>query len=104
MPMKTVILAGGLGTRLTEETSVRPKPMVEIGGRPILWHIMNLYARHGFKDFIIACGYKGSVIKEYFANFAVHNSDLQIDLKTGQTQILNSATPDWHVTVADTGL
>lgn len=102
--MKTIILAGGLGTRLAEETSARPKPMVEIAGRPMLWHIMNIYARHGFKDFVVACGYRGDIIKEYFANFAIHNNDLQIDLKTGKTQILNSATPDWNITLADTGL
>jgi glucose-1-phosphate cytidylyltransferase len=102
--MKTVILAGGLGTRLAEETAARPKPMVEIAGRPMLWHIMNIYARHGFKDFVVACGYKGEVIKEYFANFVIHNNDLQIDLKSGQTQLLNSATPDWNIILADTGL
>jgi glucose-1-phosphate cytidylyltransferase len=78
--------------------------MVEIAGRPMLWHIMNIYAQHGYKDFIVACGYRGDVIKEYFANFAIHNSDLHIDLKTGHTQILNSAAPDWNVTLADTGL
>jgi glucose-1-phosphate cytidylyltransferase len=102
--MKTVILAGGLGTRLAEETSVRPKPMVEIAGRPMLWHIMNIYACHGFKEFIIACGYKGDVIKEYFANFSIHNNDLRIELKTGETELLNSATPDWNIILADTGL
>lgn len=102
--MKTVILAGGFGTRLSEETSARPKPMVEIAGRPMLWHIMNIYARHGFKDFVVACGYKGDIIKEYFANFTIHNNDLQIDLRTGKTQLLNSTAPDWNITLADTGL
>src|SRR5713101_5882173 len=82
--MKTVILAGGLGTRLAEETTVRPKPMVEIGGKPILWHIMNIYSAHGYKDFIVACGYKAEIIKEYFSNFMLHNSDLQFDFKTGR--------------------
>jgi len=102
--MKTVILAGGFGTRLSEETSARPKPMVEIAGRPMLWHIMSIYAHHGFRNFVVACGYKGDVIKEYFANFAIHNNDLQIDLKTGKTELLNSATPDWNIVLADTGL
>src|SRR5262249_14846535 len=101
--MKTIILAGGLGTRLSEETSLRPKPMVEIGGKPILWHIMNIYSAHGYKDFIIACGYKAEVIKEYFSNFMLHNSDLQFDFKTGRQQIVNAAAPDWKVAVVDTG-
>src|SRR5260370_9503297 len=95
--MKTIILAGGLGTRLAEETSLRPKPMVEIGGKPILWHIMNIYSAHGYKDFIIACVYKAEIIKEYFANFVLHNSDLQIDLNSGRQQIINAAAPDWKV-------
>jgi len=102
--MKVIILAGGLGTRLAEETSARPKPMVEIGGKPILWHIMNLYARHGFNDFLIACGYKGETIKEYFHNYAVHNSDLFLNLKDGTCQVANSLVPDWQVGVVDTGL
>jgi glucose-1-phosphate cytidylyltransferase len=101
--MKVILLAGGLGTRLSEETSIRPKPMVEIGGRPMLWHIMNIYAQHGFTDFLIACGYKGEVIKEYFHNFLFHNSDLLIHLKSGDCQILDSAAPDWRVGVIDTG-
>jgi len=104
MAMKTVILAGGLGTRLSEETSARPKPMVEIAGRPMLWHIMNIYARHGFKDFVVACGYKGDLIKEYFSNFAIHNNDLQIELKSGKRELLNSTAPDWNIVLADTGL
>ncbi len=102
--MKTVILAGGFGTRLAEETSVRPKPMVEIGGQPILWHIMGLYARHGFSDFLIACGYKGEMIKEYFRNFLYHSSDLSISLRDGTCRVANSNTPDWQVGLIDTGL
>ena len=101
--MKTVILAGGLGTRLSEETGARPKPMVEIGGKPILWHIMNLYDVHGFKDFVIACGYKSEVIKEYFHNFYIHNSDYVVDLKDGKRDLVRSRAPDWRVAVVDTG-
>ena len=102
--MKVIFLAGGLGTRLSEETVVRPKPMVEIGGKPMLCHIMNTYARYGYKDFIVACGYKGEVIKEYFQNFVAHNSDLFINLRDGSTKVANSATPDWQVSLIDTGL
>lgn len=102
--MKVIILAGGHGTRLAEETSVRPKPMVEIGGRPILWHIMHIYARHGFKDFLVACGYKGEMIKEYFHNFFVHNSDYVINLKTGSLDVIHQNGIDWQVGVVDTGL
>jgi len=102
--MKVIILAGGFGTRLSEETSARPKPMIEIGGKPLLWHLMNLYASHGFKDFIVACGYKGEVIKEYFHNFVVHSADLFINLKDGSCKVLNSTAPDWQIAVADTGL
>jgi len=102
--MKVVILAGGLGTRLTEETTVRPKPMVEIGGKPILWHIINIYAKHGFKDFLIACGYKGEVIKEYFSNFFVRNSDYFVDLKDGTLKVIHTNGIDWQVGVIDTGL
>ena len=87
--MKAVILAGGLGTRLSEETDLKPKPMIEIGGRPILWHIMKIYAAHGITNFIICCGYKGYVIKEYFANYFLHNSDISIDLKNNEIDILN---------------
>ena len=102
--MRVIILAGGLGTRLAEETSVRPKPMVEIGGKPILWHIMNIYASAGFKDFLVACGYKGEMIREYFHNFLIHNSDLIINLRDGSCQVINSNSPDWQVGLIDTGL
>ena len=102
--MRVIILAGGLGTRLAEETSVRPKPMVEIGGKPILWHIMNIYASAGFKDFLVACGYKGEMIREYFHNFLIHNSDLIINLRDGSCKVINSNSPDWQVGLIDTGL
>lgn len=101
--MKTVILAGGLGTRLAEETGLRPKPMVEIGGKPMLWHIMNIYAAHGFKEFLIACGYKGEMIKEYFANFFIHNSDFYVDQQTGQREIVGNNRCDWKIGLIDTG-
>ena len=97
-------LAGGRGTRLSEETSLRPKPMVEIGGKPLLWHIMNIYAAHGFSDFLIACGYKAEVIKEYFCNYFIHNSDWCIDLATGKYEVAGSNTPNWRVGVYDTGI
>ncbi len=102
--MKAVILAGGYGTRIAEETSVRPKPMIEIGGKPILWHIMKIYAHYGVSDFIICLGYKGYMIKEYFANYVLHNSDVTIDI-TRRTRLIyhgNSAEP-WAVTLVDTG-
>jgi len=102
--MKVVILAGGIGSRLAEETTVRPKPMVEIGGRPMLWHIMSIYARAGHKEFLIACGYKGEVIKEYFRNYHFHNSDLFVNLKDGSVRVANSGAPDWQVALIDTGL
>ncbi len=102
--MKAVILAGGKGTRLAEETSVRPKPMVEIGGRPILWHIMQIYAHYGVTEFIVAAGYKGEMIKEYFANFYLHNNDYTFDLGTGEAHLLNRGQIDWSVSVIDTGL
>ena len=102
--MQTIILAGGRGTRLAEETAVRPKPMVEIGGRPILWHILSIYAAHGYKDFLVACGYKGEMIKEYFHDFFVRNSDYFVDLKDGSRRVVNSNGVDWRVGVIDTGL
>ncbi|CAA2107691.1 Glucose-1-phosphate cytidylyltransferase [Methylobacterium bullatum] len=101
--MKAIILAGGLGTRLSEETSVKPKPMVEIGGRPILWHVMKIYAAHGVNDFVICCGYKGYVIKEYFANYALHNSDMTIDLSSGEMVFHRRWAEPWRVTLVDTG-
>ena len=102
--MKAVILAGGFGSRLSEETQVKPKPMVEIGGRPILWHIMNIYGAHGVKEYVIACGYKAEVIKTYFLNFYALNNDLSIDLSTGNTIIHNGNHPGWKVHLVDTGL
>ncbi len=102
--MKVIILAGGRGTRLTEETATRPKPMVEIGGRPILWHIMKIYASQGYEDFLIACGYKGEIIKEYFYNYYVYNSDYVINLRDGSRKIIKSSTDNWRVCVIDTGL
>src|SRR5215467_6291199 len=104
MAMKVVLLAGGHGTRLSEETSLRPKPMVEIGGRPMLWHIMSIYAAYGFKDFVIACGYKGDFIKEYFSNFYVRNSDLAVDISAGRCEAERSEIPNWKVRLIDTGL
>jgi glucose-1-phosphate cytidylyltransferase len=101
--MKCVILAGGLGTRLSEETVVKPKPMVEIGHRPILWHIMKLYAHHGVSDFIVCCGYKGYVIKEYFANYLLHNSDVTFDTDTQRMEIHRRGAESWRVTLVDTG-
>ena len=102
--MKVVILAGGLGTRLSEETDIKPKPMVEIGGRPILWHIMKLYSHYGFNDFVICLGYKGYAVKEYFTNYLLHNSDITIDLKKNATEIHSSVSEDWKVTLVDTGV
>jgi glucose-1-phosphate cytidylyltransferase len=102
--VKVVILAGGKGTRIAEETIARPKPMVEIGGRPILWHIMSIYAAHGLNDFVVACGYRGELIKEYFASFFVRHSDFTINLRDGTRDVLNAGAPDWRVSVVDTGL
>ena len=102
--MKAIILAGGLGTRLTEETVLRPKPMVEIGDKPIILHIMNIYAAHGVKEFIIAVGYKGDMIKNYFLNFYAINNDISTDLSTGQTTIHNGRKFDWKIHLVDTGL
>lgn len=101
--MKTVILAGGLGSRLAEETTIRPKPMVEIGGRPILWHIMNVYAAHGFGEFLVACGYKGEVIKQYFAEYHLLDSDMTVHLRQRRLELLNDRGPDWVVSLIDTG-
>jgi glucose-1-phosphate cytidylyltransferase len=101
--MKVVLLAGGLGTRLSEETVSRPKPMVEIGGSPILWHIMKIYASHGFNEFVICLGYKGYVIKEYFANYFLHQSDVTFDMKENKMEIHNSQAEPWKVTLVDTG-
>lgn len=101
--MKAVILAGGLGTRLSEETYDKPKPMVEIGGYPILWHIMKLYNYYGIRDFVICCGYKGYVIKEYFSNYYLHNSDITFDLSKNSATIQNQRTEPWRVTLVDTG-
>ena len=102
--MKAVILAGGLGTRLSEETIVKPKPMVEIGGYPILWHIMKIYSFHGINEFIICCGYKGYLIKEFFFNYFLHTSDLNIDLEENKVTILRKGEEKWKVTLVDTGL
>ena len=101
--MKAVILAGGLGTRLSEETSTRPKPMVEIGGKPILWHIMKMYSHHGINDFIICCGYKGYVIKEYFANYFLHMSDITFDMRENTMHVHEKRAEPWKVTLVDTG-
>lgn len=102
--MKVVILCGGMGTRLREETDIRPKPMVEIGGKPILWHIMNIYGFYGYKDFMLALGYKGEIIKEYFINYYYHQSDLAINLKTGKITAENNNIKDWTIDLVDTGI
>ena len=101
--MKAVILAGGLGTRLSEETSTRPKPMVEIGGRPILWHIMKMYLAHGINDFVICCGYKGYLIKEYFANYFLHMSDVTFNMSDNKMKVHDQRVEPWNVTLVDTG-
>lgn len=101
--MKVVILAGGYGTRLSEESAVRPKPMVEIGDKPIIWHIMKIYSAHGINDFLIAAGYKAFVIKEYFANYFLHTADITVDLRSNQLETLASAAEPWSVTIVDTG-
>jgi glucose-1-phosphate cytidylyltransferase len=101
--MKAVILAGGLGSRLSEETAVRPKPMVEIGGKPMLWHVMKMYATHGIEDFVICLGYKGYMIKEYFANYYLHTCDVSFDLAEGAMEVHRSETEPWRVTLVDTG-
>ncbi len=101
--MKAVILAGGLGTRISEETALRPKPMIEIGGKPILWHIMKMYSAHGVNEFIICCGYKGYVIKEYFANYFLHTSDVTFDMKQNKMVVHQNSAEPWQVTLVDTG-
>jgi glucose-1-phosphate cytidylyltransferase len=101
--MKAVILAGGLGTRISEETHLKPKPMIEIGGRPILWHIMKLYSSHGIHEFVICCGYKGYVIKEYFANYFLHMSDVTFDVSNNSMQVHQRKAEPWRVTLVDTG-
>lgn len=100
---KVLILAGGLGTRLSEETTIKPKPMVEIGGKPILWHIMKIYSSYGFNEFVILCGYKGQVIKEYFSNYFLHQNDMTIDLKNNKIDYFNNVSEDWKITLIDTG-
>src|SRR5574344_902862 len=102
--MKAVILAGGFGTRLSEVTNVIPKPMVEIGGKPIIWHIMKIYSHYGINDFIVCCGYKQYVIKEYFANYFQHNCDMTVDLSNNSIKVHSSHSENWRVTMVDTGL
>lgn len=101
--MKVVILAGGLGTRLSEETNVRPKPMVEIGGKPIIWHIMKIYSHYGFNEFVVCLGYKGYYVKEYFSNLFLHNSNVTFDLSNNKMEVHNSTSEKWKVTLVDTG-
>ena len=101
--IKAVILAGGLGSRISEETHLKPKPMIDIGGRPILWHIMKIYSTHGVNDFVICCGYKGYVIKEYFANYFLHMSDVTFDMSTNTMEVLHRNAEPWRVTLVDTG-
>ena len=101
--MKAIILAGGLGTRISEETYLKPKPMIEIGGKPILWHIMKLYSAHDVNEFVICCGYKGYVIKEYFANYFLHMSDVTFDMATNTMHVLHRHAEPWKVTLVDTG-
>lgn len=101
--MKAVILAGGLGTRISEETAIRPKPMIEIGGKPVLWHIMKIYSSHGIHEFVICCGYKGYVIKEYFANYFLHMSNVTFDMQDNKMLVHNGKAEPWKVTLVDTG-
>ena len=101
--MKAVILAGGLGTRLSEETTIKPKPMVEVGGKPILWHIMKCYSMHGINDFVICCGYKGYIIKEFFANYFLHTSDVTFDMQNNTMEVHSRHAEPWKVTLVDTG-
>lgn len=100
---KVLILAGGLGTRISEETTIKPKPMVEIGGKPILWHIMKMYSKHGFNEFVILLGYRGYYIKEYFMNYFLHQNDFTIDLKNNKVDYINNASEDWKISLIDTG-
>ena len=102
--MKVVILAGGIGTRISEESHLKPKPMIEIGGKPIIWHIMKTYSYYGYNEFIICCGYKGHVLKEYFLNYFIYNSDITVELDNNKVQIHNSNAESFKVTLADTGL
>lgn len=102
--MKVLLLAGGFGTRFSEETNLKPKPMIEVGGQPILWHIMKIYAEHGFNDFVVLLGYKGHVIKDYFINYFMYNNDISIDLKNNKVEILNSKSENWKITLLETGL
>ena len=102
--MKAVILAGGLGTRISEETSSKPKPLIDIGGMPILWHIMKIYSSYGINDFVICCGYKGYMIKEYFANYSLHMSDVTFDMKNSSMEVHHKSVEPWKVTLVDTGL
>ena len=102
--VKAVILAGGLGTRISEETNLKPKPLIEIGGMPILWHIMKIYSSYGINDFVICCGYKGYMIKEYFANYFLHNSDVTFDIKNNKMEVHQKSVEPWSVTLVDTGL
>ena len=104
MKITAVILAGGLGTRISEETHLKPKPMVEIGGKPIIWHIMKTYSYYGINDFIICCGYKGYILKEYFFNYQMHNSDLHIDMKNKDVSFISSSIEPWSIKLVDTGL
>jgi glucose-1-phosphate cytidylyltransferase len=101
--LKAVILAGGLGTRISEETHLKPKPMIEIGGKPILWHLMKIYSAHGINDFVVCCGYKGYIIKEYFANYFLHTSDVTFDMKNNQMKVHQQHAEPWTVTLVDTG-
>ena len=101
--MKAVILAGGLGTRISEETHLKPKPMIEVGGKPILWHVMKIYSHYGVNDFVICCGFKGYVIKEYFANYFLHMSDVKFDMRDNSMQVLQQSAEPWRVTLIDTG-
>ena len=101
--MKAVILAGGLGTRISEESHLKPKPMIEIGGKPLLWHIMKIYSAHGVTDFVVCCGYKGYVIKEYFANYFLHTSDVTFDMRENRMEVHQRNAEPWRVTLVDTG-